>query len=146
MASGTVAAAIEDFLQAHWTTTPLLFENQNAAMDGSALPPQTPGPFVALNFSGRNYGQVSIGASVQADNRWDETGVVMLDVLVPAGTGSRAARTYAKQLADLFRGLTLLGDTLEFLDASLGSGAASDRFNGNYYVIPVDIEFRRIEA
>lgn len=146
MASGAVSAAIEDHLSANWTTTPLLFENKTAAEDGTPLPAATPAPFVSVSFTGRSYGQVSIGASLQADNRWDEEGFLFFDVLWPVGTGSRDARTAAKQLADLFRGLTLLSGNLEFLDTSIGTGAKSDQYNGNYFVIPVDIEWRRVEA
>lgn len=146
MASGTVSAAIEDHLKDHWTTTPLLFENNSAAEDGTVLPTPTPAAFVAVSFTGKSYGQQSIGESVQADNRWDEDGLLFLDVLVPVDTGSRDARTYAKSLADIFRGLTLLGGNLEFLDASIGGGSKSDKYDGNYFVIPVDIEWRRVEA
>jgi hypothetical protein len=146
MASGAVSAAIEDYLSAHWTTTPLLFENKTEAEDGTVLPPQPPAPFVEVSFTGRVYEQVSLGASVQRDNRWDEEGVLFLDVLVPIGQGSRDARTYAKSLCDLFRGLTLLNDTLEFRAASIGEGAKSDKYNGNYFSIPVDVDWRRVEA
>jgi hypothetical protein len=143
MASGAVSAAIEDFLIASWTATPLLFENKNNAEDGTVLPPADPAPFVELSFTGRTYGQQSIGASLQKDNRWDETGMMFFDVLVPRGTGSRDARTYAKSLCDLFRGLTtLLNGNLEFQDASIGEGSNSDRYAGNYFIIPVRL--RRI--
>lgn len=146
MASGAVSAAIEDFLIANWTTTPLLFENMNTAEDGAALPQPDPAPFVELSFTGRTYGQQSLGASLQKDNRWDEDGLMFFDVLVPRGKGSRDARTYAKALCDLFRGLRLLNDSLEFLDASIGEGSNSDRYAGNYFIIPVDVAWRRIEA
>jgi hypothetical protein len=145
MASGAVSAAIEDFLRANWTTSSLHFENKDAAEDGSQIPPATPAPFVELSFTGRVYGQVSLGASLQKDNRWDEEGFVFLDVLVPRGEGSRDARTYAKSLVDLFRGLRLLSDSLEFLDASIGEGEKG-KYDGNYFMIPIDIAWRRIDA
>jgi hypothetical protein len=148
MASGAVSAAIEDYLIAHWATTPLLMENDNRdAVSGVPLPPSPdPAPFVEVNFSGRSYGQASLGASVQSANRWDEDGFVSFDVLVPINTTSRVARTNAKSLADLFRGLLLLNGSLEFLDAAISSGSPSSKYNGNYYVIPVDIEWRRVDA
>jgi hypothetical protein len=146
MASGTVSAAIEVYLIANWTTTPILLENKSAAEDGTAMPPDTATAFVQLSFTGQNYSQASLGASVQSANRWDETGVLFLDVLVPINSGSRTARTYAKSLCDLFRGLTLLSGNLEFLDATIGEGSKSDRYNGNYFIIPVDINWRRVEA
>src|SRR6266436_4739329 len=146
MASGAVSAAIEDFLIANWATTPLLLENKDKAQPGDiTIPPATPAPFVAVNFTGRTYGQVSLGASLQKDNRWDEDGFIFLDVLVPKDWGSREARTYAKSLCDLFRGLTLLSGSLEFLDASIGEGQKG-KYDGNYYLIPVDVAWRRIDA
>lgn len=150
MASGTVSAAIEDYLIANWTTTLLSLENDNKATDGTPLPPVdisgNPAAFVEVSFTGRSYGQASLGASVQSANRWDEEGLLFFDVLVPINTTSRNARTYAKSLSDLFRGLTLLSGNLEFLDASIGLGGKTDKYSGNYFSIPVDIEWRRVEA
>lgn len=146
MASGAVSAAIEDFLIESWTTTPLLFENKNNAEDGTVLPPADPTAFVELSFTGRTYGQESIGASLQKDNLWIEEGMMFFDVLVPRGTGSRVARTYAKSLCDLFRGQTLLNDSLEFMVASIGEGSNSDKYSGNYFIIPLDIEWKRFDA
>jgi hypothetical protein len=146
MASGAVSAAIEDYLNAHWTTTPLLFENKSEAEDGTQLPASDPIPFVEVSFTGRTYEQVSLGASEQRDNRWDEEGILFLDVLVKINSGSHAARTYAKSLCDIFRGVTLLSGTLEFRSASIGEGAKSNKYNGNYFSIPVDIDWRRVEA
>jgi hypothetical protein len=77
-------------LQSNWTTTPLRFENETFNPDGTA--------FVAVEMTGTLYGQESIGASEQEDNRWDEEGVLWLHVMVPMGTGGLTVRTYAKQL------------------------------------------------
>jgi hypothetical protein len=151
MASGAVSGAIENYLVANWTATLLVLENKSAAEDGTPagipVPPNTPAPMVQVSFTGRAYGQASIGASVQSENRWDEEGVLLLDVMVPIGSGSTEARTYAKSLCDLFRGLTtLLGGNLEFQDATIGEGTKSDKYEGNYFSIPVDIDWRRVEA
>ena len=145
MASGAVYQAIRDHLVATWTATPLAFENEDVDQHGNPLPPDPPVPFVEIELTGTSYGQQSIGESRQADNRWDEEGVLFLHVLVAGGAGSMLARTYAKQLADLFRGTTLLGGNLEFLDSFIGRGRPGER-DGNWYLIPVDIEWRRVEA
>jgi hypothetical protein len=145
MASGAVSAAIEDFLVANWTTTPLLLENKATFESGGTVPPATPAAFVEVSFTGKTYGQVSIGASLQKDNRWDEDGFLFLNVMVPKDWGSREARTYAKSLCDLFRGLTLLSGSLEFMDASIGEGEKG-KYDGNYFMLPVDIEWRRMAA
>lgn len=147
MASGEVSGAIEDYLLIAWTTTPLLFENKNEFEGGGVVPPAEPINFVEVSFTGRSYGQQSLGVSPVSANRWDEEGLIFFDVLAPVNQGSRTARTHAKALANLFRGLTtLLGEGLEFLDASIGQGERSTKYNGNYFVIPVDLEWRRVEA
>jgi hypothetical protein len=148
MASGEVSGAIEDYLLTAWTTTPLLFENKTEFERGAGVaPPSDPIAFVEVSFTGRSYGQESIGIHPVSGNRWDEEGIVFFDVLVPVTTGSRTARTYAKSLANLFRGkVDLLNENLEFMDASIGQGEKSAKYNGNYFVIPVDLEWRRVEA
>lgn len=145
MASGTVSAAIEAYLAANWTATPLAFENKNQFENGNPIPPADEIAWVEMELTGTRYGQVSIGAITQAGNRWDEEGMLLLNVLVPGGTGSATARTHAKSLADLFRGVTLLSGQLEFMDAFIGKGEPSQR-EGNWYQIPVDIEWRRVEG
>ncbi|MEI9995096.1 MAG: phage tail terminator-like protein [Rhizomicrobium sp.] len=118
---------------------PIRYENE------PFVKPEPPKPWVAVSLSGIVYGQASIGAHEQADNRWDEAGQLWLPVFVPSGSGSSRARQLAKQLANLFRGLTLLDGSLEFMDAFIGTGAPSEE-KGSWYELPVSIEWRRIEA
>lgn len=107
--------------------------------------PNPPLPWISVALTGVLYGQESIGASDQADNRWDETGHLWLPVFVPTGTGVSRARQIAKQLANLFRGLTLLSGTLEFMDAFIGEGEPAEE-EGNWFKLPVTIEWRRMDA
>lgn len=147
MASGTVYSAIEAYLKQNWTTTPIVFENKNTTEDGQAVPPdpELVPAWVEVEITGTVYGQQSIGMSNQANNRWDEEGVLFINVYVKSGTGSALARTYAKSLADMFRGTTLLSGSLEFLDAFIGKGQPGAR-EGNWYLVPVDQEWRRIDG
>lgn len=138
MASADVFAAIKTYLNSNWSTTPIRWENE------TFTPPLDSG-WVAVEMTGTLYAQQSIGASEQADNRWDEEGVLWLHALVPMGTGGLTVRTYAKQLADLFRGLGLLNDTLEFRDAFIGRGTPGVE-NGNWYRVSTYIKWRRIDA
>jgi hypothetical protein len=138
MASGAVFDAIKTYLNSNWTTTYVRFENEPYDPDGTT-------PFVDVEMTGRSYGQQSIGASLQEDNRWDEEGQLWLHVMVPAGSGGSTARTYAKQLADLFRGTRLLSDSLEFQDAFIGRGHPGFE-NGNYFRVSVYLNWRRIDA
>ena len=139
MGSDAVYGAIKDFLVASWTLTPIRFENENF------VPPDPPVPWISVFLSGVVYGQQSIGANTQAANRWDEEGILWLFVLVPVGEGAINARSYAKQLADLFRGTTLLSGSLEFRDSFIGQGELAVEI-GNWFKLPVDVEWRRIDA
>lgn len=118
---------------------PFRFENENFDK------PDPPAPWIAVALTGVLYGQQSLGASLQADNRWDESGHLWLPVFVPTGTGSSRARQVAKLLADIFRGLTLLSNSLEFRDAFIGEGGPAAE-SGNWYELPLVIEWRRVDA
>lgn len=139
MASGAVYDAIRAYLDGAWTTTPIAWENEQFT------PPDPPSPFLEVEMTGTNYGQQSLGASLQRDNRWDEEGVLFLNLQIPLGTGASQGRTYAKTLADLFRGTRLLSDSLEFRDAFIGVGRPG-RTDGNWWLVPIDIEWRRMDA
>jgi hypothetical protein len=132
-------AAVKD--QQTNKTPPFHFENE----DDDSFPPNPPEPWVDVSLTGVIYGQQSIGASRQADNRWDERGTLYLSVVVPKGSGGSHPRWMAKQLADLFRGLTLLSGSLEFFDSFIGQGGPA-RDDGNWFVLPLQIEMRRSDA
>jgi Bacteriophage related domain of unknown function len=139
MASDVVSGAVEDYLLANWTATPLSLENDEFKE------PDPPAPWVMMEITGTLYAQESIGAFPQSANRWDEEGLIWLHVFVPSGTGGRDCRRFAKQLADLFRGTTLLSGALEFRDSRIGEGRVAND-NGNFFCISVSIDWRRMEA
>lgn len=118
---------------------PIRFENE------SFPKPNPPAPWIGMALTGVLYGQESIGASDQADNRWDEAGHLWLPVFVPTGSGASRARQIAKQLSNLFRGLTLLDGRLEFMDAFIGEGEPAAE-EGNWYILPLSVEWRFIDA
>jgi hypothetical protein len=150
MASGEVYGAICDFLlgsasqTAAWTDTPVALENENADQSGNPVPPNPLRTFVEVEIIGTLYSQESLGAGNARDNRWDEAGTLFLNVLAPAGTGTRDARRIVKRLADLFRGRAdLLDGDLEFRDAVMGLGRNGEGPDGNWFLIPVSIDWRR---
>lgn len=134
MSSNTVYDAVRTYLQGAWTTTPLVFENEREdnVQDAAA--------WVYVEASGTIYDQASIGAGSQTANRYREYGTIFLHVFVPAGTGSTTARTYAKQLADLFRGLELNAGSLVFRAISIGAGEIGDD-NGKYFRVSVSADY-----
>lgn len=148
MATDAVYDAIQDFLADNIdsVTDPdnagaLTVRYENEEFDI----PEPPRKWLAMALQSSLYGQQSIGAGEQSENRWDESGQLWLTVYTAKGTGASAARNIAKQIADLFRGLQLLSDSLEFMDTIIGGGGASLE-NGNWYELPVLIEYRRINA
>jgi hypothetical protein len=139
MSSDVVYSAIKAYLTANWTTTEIAWENENfqspLSSDGS------PTAWVAVEITGNLYSQASIGAGTASGNLWREEGLLWLHIFVPTGSGSLVARQYAKQLADLFRGLSLSGDTLRFRDASIGRGQPGSE-DGLYWGLSVSIEWQ----
>lgn len=134
MASNEVFTPIHDYLEAQWSATALVFENEAW--------PDYPSPtaWVLVEIYGDIYEQISIGAEDPADNLWREEGQMSLHVMIPDGVGTAQGRTYAKQLADLFRGMEIAG--ISFKRASIGAGMAGER-DGNYFRMTTTVEFER---
>ena len=155
MADGTVWSAVKNYLQdpdilaqlayidpntSAEITPPIRFENETFNK------PNPPAPWIAVETFGILSGQESIGASVQADNRWDETGYFGIKVLVASGTGTDLARQIAHDIRlGIFRGLLLMNDELEFLEANESEGGTSEE-EGNWFEIPITIKYRHVEA
>lgn len=153
------ADAVYDAIKTHLSTpanvagladaTTLVVPSFRFENDGEFIPPKdstgTPIPWISMALARVLYGQTSIGENQQANNNWEETGQLVLSVFVPVGSGGSRARQLAKLLADIFRGLRLLSDKMEFLDAGIGgSGPAPEE--GNWYQLDVVIDWRHVEA
>jgi hypothetical protein len=119
---------------------PIRFENE------PFVKPEPPAPWLAVQVFGIVSGQESIGASTQAENRWDEKGYLGIKVLVESGSGAQRARSIAEDIRlKIFRGLTLMDGDLEFLIATESEGGPSEE-EGNWFEVPVVIEWRHVEA
>lgn len=148
MASDAVYSAVKTYLEANGASLadPVSHVVPQIEFENEDLTRTVPdAPWVAMSMTGGYYGQESMGAVRQADNRWDEKGDLWFAVLVKSGSGAIRARQIAKQLCDLFRGQQLLNDSLEFLDSFISSGGPSQR-DGGWYEIPVQIKWHRVEA
>jgi hypothetical protein len=144
VASQEVYDAIRAKLTDAWDATPIAWPNEEFTFPVRTDAVPTP-HWIAVIMTGTLYGQQSIGESAQADNRWDEEGILWLHTYSPSGAGEAVQRGYCKQLADIFRGLTLLDGSLEFGDAAIESGEIGDD-NGAWWRISVSIEWRRMDA
>lgn len=136
--SDPVYDAIKTFLTDNWSATPIQWPNEEYYADGLS-------PFVKVELHSDMYGQQSIGANVQADNRWDREGTLWVYLAVPRNSDFSQASGAAIALADLFRGQTLLSGDLEFLDATIGVNHFGDE-EGSWFLIPVSVEWRHINA
>ncbi|TPJ60825.1 MULTISPECIES: hypothetical protein [unclassified Mesorhizobium] len=133
MSSPEAFDGIHDYLLAAWAgRTPMVFENEPSPIG------DTPEAWVLVEIFGDFFDLASIGAEPVLANRWREGGQVLMHVLTPNETGSRAGRVYAKQLVDLFRGQEIAG--IRFRDASIGAGERGTQ-DGNYYRMTATIDW-----
>lgn len=138
MSSSEVFTAIKDYLTASWTTTPISYENEEFA---PPIANGVSGPWIAVEVSGTFYDQASIGSGTASANLWREEGQLWIHVYVATGSGSLVVRQYAKQIVDLFRGKSLLSDSLRFRDASIGMGHPGDE-DGRYWGLSCSVDWQ----
>ncbi len=142
MASQQVYDAIVSHL-GNWTTTPLIYDNEAYPAFG------THSYWALVEMAGTYFGRESIGTGNGDTDRFDEAGELWIHMHMPAGVGTRVARGHLANLADLFRGQTLLGGSLEFLDAKVGFGESvsmSSSNDGKWYRLSMTIDWRMIDA
>ncbi|MCO5071139.1 MAG: DUF4128 domain-containing protein [Rhizobiaceae bacterium] len=134
MSSATAFAGIEAYLRANWSATPIWFENENWKL------PNPPAHFLLVEVFGDFYDQASIGADPQDGNLYRETGQIYVHVMAPRGQGTATARTYAKQIVDLFRGNEDAG--VRPRGASIGAGEPGEE-DGNFFRMTVTLDWER---
>jgi hypothetical protein len=95
-------AAIEARLAANWTTTPIVYDNDDS--DG-AVPPQVgdqPTPWVYCEII--EAGPATIHAFGGTGNQTViDDGIIKLYVMVPKGSGLATGREYAREIGEIFR-------------------------------------------
>jgi hypothetical protein len=135
MASPAVATAIQDYLAANFTAAHLSLEN-----DGYK---PTNEPWVYAEIIGTAWDQASIGAGSALENSWEEMGLAMFHVYVPSGTGDAKVRALCYGLLDLFRGVTLLNESIRFYRASCG-GSSPGSLDGKWWRMTASVEWERL--
>jgi len=134
MATDIVYDAIRAFLELNAPSIDFRFENEDVDPPKDQL-------FVNVELAGDIMEQESIGAGEPAENRWRESGTLLLHYVVPAGSGSREARKQARVVGDLFRGLELVPE-IQFTTISTGFGDGGDHA-GQFCVLPQSIAWFR---
>lgn len=136
MSSVDTFDTIEQHLRTNWTTTPLVFENEDYEL------PSNPSHFVFVEIVGHVFDQASIGADPRDGNLWREEGELLLHAMTRVNIGSRLSRLYAGQLLDLFKGQDI--GPVTFRSGSLGNGDPGIK-KANYWAFTATIDWQRDE-
>lgn len=89
--------------------------------------------WLSVECVGRVLDPIEVGGEV-----WQEEGTLYVHVLAPAGAGSDAARTLAKNVCNVFRGLP--ARNVVYRGASIGHGVPTDR-QGAWWMLTVAIDW-----
>ena len=102
--------------------------------DGSFHEPQPPTLWLSVDCTSHVLAPIELGGGV-----WQEEGTLYVHVMAKAGSGTDAARTLAKSVATLFRGLG--PRNVVYLGGSIGAGVAEDP-QGIWWVLTVTVDWR----
>lgn len=130
-----IAAAIRQRLADNWTTTPILYENLNAASiktSGAA-----PDAFIALEILTLLNEQADMGDPTL--RRYRTRGVIKIHIFTPASQGDGLGLQYADTLAAIYRGKSFSGVVCSGASIrGIGNGAEA---TGNYWRQTLAVEF-----
>lgn len=131
MAQSVVVNAFADRLDVHWSKAPVLDENSvgSTPADGS--------PYLLLQFPFSTSARITFGAP--GANVYREEGAARLVLHVERGQGAIEGRSWADELATLFRDKHFDG-----VETLAPTSASSDDSNedGNYYVLAIAVPYR----
>lgn len=96
--------------------------------------PAPPGPWLSVDITSFVLDPIELGGTV-----WQEEGTLYVDVFVPAGSGSDAARQLAKTVSNLFRGQ--YGGPVVYNGGSIGNGSIAEP-DGMWWLITVTVQWR----
>jgi hypothetical protein len=96
--------------------------------------PEPPAPWLSVSATSTMLAPADLGANV-----WQEEGTFYIDVMVPSGSGTSTARTLAKDVANVFRGLG--PENVVYLSTAIGSGSVGTD-DGLWFCITVSVDWR----
>jgi hypothetical protein len=96
--------------------------------------PSPPGPWLSVDITSHVLAPIELSGGM-----WQEEGTLYVDVFVPNGTGSDAARTLAKNVSNLFRGQ--YSGPIIYNGGSIGNGTITEQ-DGMWWVITVTVAWR----
>lgn len=131
---------IKAWTVANWSATALRFENET--LDPPVDVDGTPLPFVYFEMESAFVATAEFGSGAAAANVWREEGEAVWHVAVASGTGSRAARGLAEDLARALKG-RVLANGVRLARLALGAGDDWTGDGGNFWALPVIAEFVR---
>lgn len=98
-------------------------------------PPQS-APWLAVQMVSNVLMPLDLGADV-----WVEIGSLFVHVFVPVGTGTEVARTLAKNVCNVFRGITS-PNLVVYEQASIGMGERTDPPDGDWFRFTTEVQWK----
>ncbi|MBP2302524.1 hypothetical protein [Azospirillum picis] len=142
--------AIRSFIEAGWPDAapqacPLAWDNEPIALPQPFGPTGLDGAAVInawgkVLVDGDLWSQQSIGSGDPAEERWDETGTLMVFAFSPVGSGSRLNRELLTAFAEMCRGQDI--GSVEFQDTRFDPIGAKDD-TGNWWGMHIVIDWIR---
>lgn len=96
--------------------------------------PEPPGPWLSVSATSTMLAPSDLGADV-----WLEEGTFYVDVMIPTGSGTSTARTLAKNVANVFRGLG--PEDVVYRSATIGGGSVGTE-DGLWWCLTVSVDWR----
>lgn len=132
MARLQVVTAVDAYLAANWTQTPIVKMN-----DAASAPPAKGAPYILVTYPFASETQMSIG--VPGANIWREHGAFQVRIYGERSKGLSGTVTLADAIANLLRGKRI---TAEMECREVDSAALhDDNDNGNYFVVGVIVNY-----
>lgn len=128
--------AIISYLKTNWTSTQIAWPN-------TSFDPSEQTPFIAPNIL---FGDSVLGE--MCDDGVDiRTGILIIQIFTPKGSGSKTAYTYADALETLFRRIDLANDELHFFEVTtkevgVSTYQATSTQSHDYFQLNVSASFR----
>ncbi len=132
-------AAIKQKMADNWTTTPVVYPNDNASYDPSTA---TQTPWVYFEVIGN--GSELRGVGTPGNHVWRYTGIVAAHVFVPINSGDGIAQQYAVTIGEIFRAQGFYNDNAgaivrTWAPRTDGGDTRSD--DGNWFGVTCRIPF-----
>lgn len=138
MASANVETALRNHLAANWDESVAKIREPNTSFDPGAF------PWIEIRFPGSAIDRADIGANDAP--MWDEVGAVMIDIYIPAGSGSAIATAIADAVWELFKGREIEGVRCDSRLQGQSGPREPSEISGVWWGVSYGIAFRYLSV